>query len=257
MKNFAIAICAVMLLAGSAAPLALAQNESPATPADPCKNPTYRVCPQNLPERSFYLNSSINTQYQAANDLTAALRNMLPPEAKVYLVSSENTVVVRAMPDDIALAQKLLNDLDHPKKTYRLIYTVTEMDGTKKISSQRFAMVLTDSQRTSLNQGSRVPLPTSTPVNGVSTQYTYVDVGTNFEATLYSSGSGAKLDSKVTQSSSVAATSGDAVQAPIMRNLTLEGSSMLVPGKPVALGSMDVPGSTRHLDVEVVMENLQ
>jgi hypothetical protein len=30
--------------------------------------------------------------------------------------------------------------------------------------------------------------------------------------------------------------------------------SFVLPGKPLVLGSMDIPGSTRHLDVEVVME---
>ena len=249
MKNFATAICAVMLLTGSTGSFALAQNDS--SPADPCKNPTYRQCPQNLPERTFYLSGAQTGQYETSNDIVNALRNMLP-DAKVYLAYSQNAIVLRAMPDDITIAQKLLNDLDHPKKTYRLTYTVTEIDGTKKIGSQRFAMVLTDGQKTSLNQGSRVPVPSG---NG-SNQFTYMDVGTNFEATLYATGTGAKLNSKVTQSSFVAATSNDTAQQPIVRNLTLEGSSMLVPGKPMALGSMDVPGSTRHLDVEVLMEPL-
>jgi hypothetical protein len=30
----------------------------------------------------------------------------------------------------------------------------------------------------------------------------------------------------------------------------------LMPGKPVILGSLDIPGSIRHLDVDVMMEPL-
>jgi type II secretory pathway component GspD/PulD (secretin) len=255
MRKFATALYAAALLVALASPLALAQTTS----EDPCKNPTYayKQCPQALIVRTLYLNNTLSAQYEgAANEVIAALRNILPPESKIYLVPSLNTIVIRALPDDIALAQKLINDLDKPKKTYRLTYTVTEVDGAKKISSQRFAMILTDAQKTSLNQGSRVPMATSSSTPGVQTQFTYMDVGTNFEATLYPTGTGAKLNSKVTQSSFVAATSSDASQQPIVRNLTLEGSSMLTPGKPLTLGSMDVPGSTRHLEVEVVMENL-
>lgn len=43
-------------------------------------------------------------------------------------------------------------------------------------------------------------------------------------------------------------------QDPIVRQITLEGTSILTPGKPTILGSLDVPGTTRHLDVEVAME---
>jgi type II secretory pathway component GspD/PulD (secretin) len=251
MRKFAIALYAAALLVALAGSTALAQTE------DPCKNPTYKQCYEGLPVRTLAIDNA--REPADANSIVAAIRNILPPESKIFMVNGENAIVVRAMPDDIALAQKLISELDKPKKTYRLAYTVTEVDGAKKIGSQRFAIVLTDAQKTSLNQGNRVPVATgsySADHGAAQTQYTYVDVGTNFEATLYATGTGARLNSKVTQSSFVAPTSSDGPQQPIVRNLTLEGSSMLVPGKPVALGYMDVPGSTRHLDVEVVMENL-
>ncbi len=41
---------------------------------------------------------------------------------------------------------------------------------------------------------------------------------------------------------------------PVIRQTTLEGTSTLVQGKPLVLGSLDVPGSTRHQEVEVVSE---
>jgi hypothetical protein len=48
--------------------------------------------------------------------------------------------------------------------------------------------------------------------------------------------------------------SGIGTQDPIIRQTTLEGTSTLVQGKPLVLGSLDVPGSTRHQEVEVVSE---
>jgi hypothetical protein len=50
--------------------------------------------------------------------------------------------------------------------------------------------------------------------------------------------------------------SGVGPQDPIVRQTALEGTSFLTPGKPVILGSLDIPGSTRHLDVDVMMEPL-
>ena len=49
-------------------------------------------------------------------------------------------------------------------------------------------------------------------------------------------------------------TSGVGAQDPVIRQSSLEGTSFLALGKPLVLGSMDIPGSARHLDVEVVME---
>jgi len=45
------------------------------------------------------------------NDVQTALRNVLP-SAKVYGVASQNAIVMRATPDELLLAQKLVNDLD-------------------------------------------------------------------------------------------------------------------------------------------------
>ena len=255
MRIFTTALSALALLAASTAPLTLAQTEPTTPPSDPCKNPTYRQCPNSLPERTFYLHNV--TQQSDANETVSALRNILPAEARVFLVFNQAAIVARAMPDDLAQAQRLLNDLDRPKKTYRLTYTVTEMDGTRKIGSQRFAMVLASGQGTSLKLGNRVPIVTGSGGSQVSTQFTYIDIGMNFDATLTEMGENAMLKSSV-DDSSVAPQKSDVAgtQQPIVRQTTLRGESLLTPGKPLMLGSVDIPGSTSHLDVEVVMEPL-
>jgi hypothetical protein len=43
-------------------------------------------------------------------------------------------------------------------------------------------------------------------------------------------------------------------QDPILRQTVLEGMSTLSQSKPVVLGSLDVPGSTRHQEIEVASE---
>jgi hypothetical protein len=255
MRIFTTALSALALLAASTAPLTLAQTEPTTPPSDPCKNPTYRQCPNSLPERTFYLHNV--TQQADANETVSALRNLLPAEARVFLVFNQAAIVARAMPDDLAQAQRLLNDLDRPKKTYRLTYTVTEMDGTRKIGTQHFAMVLTRGQDTSLKLGNKFPIVTEAATPPLQTQFTYIDIGMNFDATLTEMGQNAMLKSSV-DDTSVAPQKSDigGVQEPIVRQATLKGESLLTPGKPLMLGSVDIPGSTSHLDVEVVMEPL-
>jgi hypothetical protein len=79
-------------------------------------------------------------------------------------------------------------------------------------------------------------------------------VGQEIEASLDGYLDGVRLRTKVVQSGIVEDKPGIGTQAPVIRQTTLEGTSTLVQGKPLVLGSLDVPGSTRHQEVEVVSE---
>jgi type II secretory pathway component GspD/PulD (secretin) len=208
-----------------------------------------------LSVQTFYLTNVYQTS--DATELTTALRNLLDKNDKIYLVPSQNAILVQGPPDQLVLARKLLDDLDRPKKTYRLTYTITETDGGKRIGNQHFGLVVVAGQRTVLKQGSKVPLVTGSFNNTSSqpeSQVTYIDVGLNFDATLDEFANGVRLRTKVEQSSVAEERSGVGLQDPVVRLTSLEGTSFLTPGKPLVLGSLDVPGSTRHQEVEVVME---
>ena len=131
------------------------------------------------------------------------------------------------------------------------------MDGGKRVGTQHFAMVVVSGQRTTLKQGSKVPVVTGSYNPGTSTaqtQMTYLDVGMNFDATLDESATGVRLRTKVEQSSIAEEKSGVGAQDPIVRQAVMEGTSFLTLGKPLVLGSLDILGSTRRLDIEVVLE---
>lgn len=196
------------------------------------------------------------TQQNDANDIQTDLRNMLP-KAKLYYVPSQGAISIRATPEDILLAQKILSDLDRTKKIYRLTYTITETDGGKRISAQHFSLVVVSGGKTELKQGRKVPVSTGTTATGTSTQHSdvqYLDVGLNIEASLDAYLEGVRLRTKVEQSSVAEEKSGVGLQDPVVNQTMLEGTSTLVQGKPLVLGSFDVPGSTRHEEVEVVSE---
>ena len=65
---------------------------------------------------------------------------------------------------------------------------------------------------------------------------------------------GVRLRTKVMQSSIAEERSSVGAPDPIIRQTTLEGTSTLVKSKTLVLGSLDVPGSTRQQEVEVVSE---
>jgi type II secretory pathway component GspD/PulD (secretin) len=187
---------------------------------------------------------------------------MLPPDAKSYLVPSEDTILICTGPEQIALAQRLINELDRPKKNYRLTYTLTEMDGAKRVNTDHLSMVLAPGQSSTLKRGSKVPIATGTfapkgetaSANPSSqTQYTYLDVGMNLQATLSSM---ENLKTSIERSSVAEEPSGVGPQDPIVRQVSLRTDSLAPLGKPLLLGSVDLPDTTRHLEVEVKVEEL-
>jgi type II secretory pathway component GspD/PulD (secretin) len=233
------------------------QDQSAATPKP--KSREEYMAPYRIPSVEFthmiYLNNV--TQQNDANEILVALRNMLYPGMKVYLVTSQNAIAIEGPPDQVALASKIVKDLDLPHKAYRLTYTFTESDSGKRIGVEHFSLVAVDGQMTSLKQGSKVPVATGSyddGKNGMQTQFTYLDIGININSTINQVANGLRLKSKVEQSGVGETQTIQGVQEPVIRQSVLEGNFNVALGKPLALGQIDVPGSTRHLDIEVVAE---
>jgi general secretion pathway protein D len=63
--------------------------------------------------QTFYLTNS--TAQVDANEVVVAIRNLLDPSVKIYLVPSQDAIVMRATPDQLLLAEKLINDLDRAR----------------------------------------------------------------------------------------------------------------------------------------------
>jgi type II secretory pathway component GspD/PulD (secretin) len=205
--------------------------------------------------QTLYL-ANLTSQHDA-NDIQTDLRNMLP-RAKLFYVPSQSALSIRGSAEDISLAQKIVSDLDRNKKIYRLTYTITDIDNGKRAAPQHFSMIVASGSKTDLKQGSKVPLVIGTYTeNGPASQNSqvqYQDVGLEIEASLNAYLDGVRLGTKIAESSVAEEKSGVGAQDPIFRQTTFEGTATLVPGKPLVLGSLDIPGTTRRQEVEVVSE---
>lgn len=210
------------------------------------------------PLKTFYLKAGGVADY--SNEIVTSIRVMLDPRAKVYLIPSVNAIVVRGAPEDLLTAQKIIEEVDRPKPNYRLTYTITESDNGKRVGIQHFAMEMVPGARTTLKNGSKVPVATGSYNSGSSssqTQFTYLDVGLNFDATIDAGADGVKLRSKVEQSGAIEDKLILGISEPIIRQTVLEGTTTLIPGKSATLGSLDVAASTRHLEIEVILEPIR
>jgi general secretion pathway protein D len=76
--------------------------------------------------QTFYLTNA--AQQNDGNEVVTAIRNLLDPSVKIYLVPSQNAIVMRATPDQLLLAQKLLNDLDRARPEVVVDVAILEVD---------------------------------------------------------------------------------------------------------------------------------
>ncbi len=121
--------------------------------------------------QTFYLSNA--WQQNDLNDVQTALRNVMP-NAKVYGVASQNAIVMRATPDELLLAQKLVNDLDKARPEVVVDIAVLEVSknwernlGITWPSSAGVAIQppTTSSSTTTCPTGSTNCTPTSTSNN--------------------------------------------------------------------------------------------
>ncbi len=74
--------------------------------------------------QTFYLTNA--WQQNDLTDVQTAIRNVLTG-IKIYGVPSQNAIVIRGTPDELLLAQKLINDLDKPRAEVVVDITVMEV----------------------------------------------------------------------------------------------------------------------------------
>ena len=112
--------------------------------------------------QTFYLTNV--SQQNDANEILIALRNLLDQRAKLYLIASQNAIVLRASPDELVLAEKIINDLDRTKSEVVVDVAVLEVSRQKE-----------------RNLG--ITLPTSVGITPVATGSTGVTTNTNGTST--------------------------------------------------------------------------
>ena len=82
-----------------------------------------------LAVQTFYLSNS--SQPNDGNEILTGLRLLLDPSVKLYLVPSQNAIVIRATTDQLLLAQKLINDFDRARAEVVIDVAVLEVNRDK------------------------------------------------------------------------------------------------------------------------------
>ena len=141
-----------------------------------------------------------------------------------------------------------------PTDSYKVDFTVNELDNGKKINSRSYSMLVradaipkfTDTKR--LRVGSRVPYATGT---GSASTFQYQDVGMNIDCRLLPMGNGnVVIDTNWEYTSLEPGASHDTLP-PVFRQVRSSVEAVVPVSKPTVISEMDDVASTHHYVFEV------
>ena len=161
--------------------------------------------------------------------------------------------------------EKQIKANQHEKliQPYRLDFSFNELDNRKRINSRHYAMNLTAGSADEVKIGTRVPIGTGL-TSPPPAQFQYLDLGTSIWAVLRDVSDELQLEVR----SEISWTKHEDVDVdprpphstftpPVVSQIKINGSTLLVTGKPLIIGSVDDPYSNRQFQLEVTATKLR
>ncbi len=205
--------------------------------------------------QTFYLSNA--WQQNDLNDVQTALRNVMA-NAKVYGVPSQNALVVRATPDELTLAQKIINDLDKARPEVVVDVAIMEVDkdklrniGLSWPGSISFALQPPTSSTSSTTTTTTSSTSSSLTLNNLANLN-----ANNFAVTVSSATANLLLtdsDSKILQNPRIRATDGQKATMKIGSRIPIATGSYQT-GATTAITSSLVNTQFQYIDVGVNIE---
>src|SRR3984957_13152462 len=214
--------------------------------------------------QTFYLANT--AQQNDLNDIQTALRNLLV-NAKLYGVPSQSAIVMRATPDELLLAQKLINDLDKSRPEVVVDVALLEVNrdktrtigiqlpGTASVQIQPPNATSTTSTGTGTGTGTTTGTTTSSTTNLTINNLAHLNA-TNFAVTIGQATANLMLsdsDTKVLQNPSIRATDGQKADLKVGERIPVATGSYQT-GAATAVVSSLVNTQFTYLDVGVEIE---
>ncbi len=136
-----------------------------------------------------------------------------------------------------------------PAVAYRIELSVREIEDGKRLNSRNYMMVAKDDEWGRMRVGDRVAIPSLTVTTpAVNQPLEYREIGMNIDCRPRDRGDSVALSIRV-DFSGVAPPTGPAT--PVFRTERAELESIVTPGKPTLVASMDDVISNRRYEIEV------
>jgi hypothetical protein len=140
---------------------------------------------------------------------------------------------------------------------YRLDFTINEIEDRKVVNSRQYSLNLNGGDANSLKVGTRVPVETKQG------EFQYMDIGTNIWCRLRDRGgdvAGGVLSLEFRADITNFATPDHQNQSslpPLLRQLQINGSTVVLLAKTGSLGVVDDPNPKRQFQLEVVVNKIR
>lgn len=142
---------------------------------------------------------------------------------------------------------------EKPITPYRLDFTISEIEDGKKINARQYSLNINTGDHNNLKIGTRVPVQVKEG------EMQYLDLGTEISADLRERDNGLALEVRAAMSSFATpenqANPGNSM--PLLRQMKIDASTVLSPGRPTIVGSVDDPNSNRQYQLEVTATRLK
>jgi hypothetical protein len=145
---------------------------------------------------------------------------------------------------------------------YRLDYVIRELDNGKRINERKYSLSVEvehgrGKEWGHVRVGRRVPVAVAGTAGGPNPQFTYMDVGLNLDSNLQEQGDGLLLETTVEMSSVVTGGELAAPNVPVTRQARANMASLITPGKPTVIGTLDDVDSTHSYQIEVTATRMK
>jgi hypothetical protein len=140
---------------------------------------------------------------------------------------------------------------EKPINAYRLDFLVNEVEDGKKINSRQYSM--------NLNSGDfgQVKIGTRVAVEAKQGEFQYLDVGTSIKARGREQDNSLLLDFWCDISNFALPGQENSNTHPALRQLQINGNTIVLLGKSMVVGSVDDPNSKREFQLEVTASRLK
>ena len=211
----------------------------------------------DLAVQTFYLSNS--SQANDGNEILTGLRLLLDPTVKLYLVPSQNAIVMRATTDELLLAQKLINDFDRARPEVVVDVAILEVN-RDKIRNLGITLPTSIGLTPQLATTTTSTTTTTTSTSNASTSLTLNNLAhlnaTDFGVTVSGGTVNALLsdtDTRVLQNPRIRATDGQRATLKIGQKIPVATGSYNA-GVSTGVASIGVQTQFTYLDVGVSID---
>ncbi len=218
-------------------------------------NRTKRTELDDLAVETFYLTNV--SQQNDANEILVALRNLFDPTTKMFLIASQNAIVMRATPEELILAEKIINDLDRTRP--EVVVDVAVLEVSRQLE-RNLGITLPTSFGLTPQYSNANTTSSSTTATTTTTSTSSITLNTlgnlnatNFAVSLTGGQVNALLsdaDTRILQNPRVRATDGQAATLKIGSKIPVATGSYSA-GAAITTASLGVQTQFTYLDVGV------